>query len=86
MRQLLTMIIESAITRAAVYAASGYLIAHGITGAHSWVEAGLAAALAVLGLIHAGSKPSASTHAQWEKDYAAWQESFASTKPAVPDA
>ena len=51
------MIIESAITRAAVYAASGYLIAHGITGAHTWVEAGLAAALAVLGLIHASTKP-----------------------------
>ena len=57
MRAIIAMIIESAYTRAAVYAASGYLIAHGITGGHSWVEACLAAALAVLGLIHASTKP-----------------------------
>ena len=55
--KILTMIIGSAYTRAAVYAASGYLIAHGLTGAHTWVEACLAAALAVLGLIHASTKP-----------------------------
>ena len=38
--KILTMIIGSAYTRAAVYAAftSGYLIAHGLTGAHTWVE------------------------------------------------
>ena len=38
-----------------------YLIAHGLTGAHTWVEACLAAALAVLGLIHAGSAPEPDT-------------------------
>ena len=57
MKAQLEAILRTRVAKAAAYAGTGYLLTHSITSAHTWVEAGVAVSLAVLGAIHASTGP-----------------------------
>ena len=57
MPNIINRLLQNRYFRAAVYAATGYLAAHSITEVYDWKAAGLAAAMAILGLIHHDTEP-----------------------------